>query len=378
MSRAPPRALALALLALACVAAPRASAGALRVYDAGPSSAGPSDAPAPRAIVPPAPPQYLTENLGWLKLVYHPSTRDRVRPLIGRAAGIRAELGALLGREALLTPVEVRIAAAPAELDRLAPRPIEGATTAAAFGELRLAVISAASRLALDPPDLDSAFRHQLAHLALDEASGGAALPRWLHEGFAVHAAGERSALRAQTLCLASLRGRLVPLSELDALLEQESPEATIAGAQAADFARFLLQPDRQARFGDFIERARSGEPSAEALARSYGSGLAELELAWRGNMARRYGFVPVLAGTLVVLGLFIGGALAVRRMRTRRAHPLSPRRKLRPDPPPRPRPPRPTTSPIVAARGARPRGDADSDPDVPKVEHDGRWYTLH
>ena len=401
MTRRTPRALSLLFLALALAVSPRLAAAPLRIYDAPaaataaslpaasarPSPGAPQDPPAAgptrarlRPAIPPAPPEYLTEDLGWLKLVYHPSTRDRVRPLLQRAAGIRAELGALLGREALTSPVEVRIAAAPAELDRLSPVEVGSAVTAAAFGDLHLAVLSAASRLALDPPDLESTLRHELAHLALDEATAGAPIPRWLHEGFAVHAAGEHAATRAQTLSLASLRIRLVPLAEIEALLPTQGPETSIAYAQAADFARFLLQPERRPRFADFIDRARDGAPPEEALARAYGGPLAELELSWREDVARRYGFAPVLAGALLALVLLVAGALALQRLRLRRARRFSPRQKVRLHPELRARPSRitPTTSPIIAARGARARGDADGDLGVPKVEHDGRWWTLH
>jgi hypothetical protein len=369
---------ALGLLGLLKIAAPRPAAAALRVYDAQIAGAEVQGDKPP--AVPPAPAEYLTEDRGWILFAYHPSTRDRVRPLIARVDRAREHLGALLGREALTERVEVRIAAASAELGHLAPAVDLGGATAVAFGGLRLAILSAAPRHALDPPHLEGMLHHALAHLALDEATGGAAIPRWLHEGFAVHAAGERAGLRAQTLCLATLRGRLSPLSELDGLLPVEARESSVAYAQAADFARFLLHGDSRARFAAFVEHTRGGTPPPDALARAYDGGLPELEASWRQDTARRYGFVPVLVGTLVVMTLLCAGALGVRRLRRRRiAPPISPRRRIRAEIEERAsRPARSPASSVLAARGGRRRGEGEGEQDVPKVEHGGRWYTLH
>ncbi|XXX74956.1 hypothetical protein WMF30_45615 [Sorangium sp. So ce134] len=369
-----------ALLCLALVAAPGRIAGAApRVYDA-PAAAGDGVA-APS--VPPAPTEYLTQDLGWLELAYHPSTRDRVRPLLARADAVRAELGALLGREALVAPVKVRIAASPAELDGLVPGGVAGPATAVSFGALRLAVLSDAPRLGVEAPDLESAFRHALAHLALDEATGGALVPRWFHEGFAAHAADDGVARRAQRLSIAALRGSLLPLDEIEASLSGASDAAgSLAHAQAADVVRFLVEGERRQRFTRALDQVRAGTPLAGALEAAYASTGRELELAWRADVARRYGFVPVLAGSLLLIGLLIAGKLAVRRLRARRSPPPpAPRRRLRAAREAvemRPRSSRPSTAQLVATLGARHRGDADGDADVPKVEHNGQWHTLH
>ncbi|MGK4002031.1 hypothetical protein WMF31_05365 [Sorangium sp. So ce1036] len=365
-----------ALLCLAIVASPGLAGGAPRVYDAPAAALG----GAAELAVPPPPPEYQIEDLGWIEFAYHPSTRDRVRPLIARADALRAELRALLGREVLAAPVKVRIADIPAELDHLVPGGLGRPATAVSFGALRLAVLSATPRLGLAAPDLDRALRHQLAHLALDEATGGAALPRWVHEGFAVHAAGDGAVLRAQRLCVAALRSRLVPLADLEASLTGARETTTsIAGAQASDVIRFLLEGDRRASFARALDQLRAGAPFAAALEASYASTSAELELAWRADVARRYGFLPVLAGALLLAGLLVGGGLAVQRLRARRSRPLpAPRRRPRAAPELRSRPARASTAQLVATLGARQRAEGDGDTDVPKVEHNGQWHTLH
>ncbi|KYF65125.1 peptidase MA family metallohydrolase [Sorangium cellulosum] len=378
-TRRSPAALSHRLAALLCVAiaaAPGPAGAAPRIYDAPAASL---DGKAALAV-PPPPPEYHTEDLGWIEFAYRPSTRDRVRPLIVHAGAIRAELSALLGRPALVAPVKVRIAAVPAELDNLVPGGLAGPATAASFGALRLAVLSASPRPGVDAPDLESAFRHELAHLALDEVTGGAPLPRWFHEGFAVHAAGERAARRAQRLSVAALRGHLLPLDDLEASLAGAAdPAASVAHAQSADVLRFLIEGERRPSFTRALDAVRAGAPLADALEVAYASTRHDLELAWRDDVARRYGFLPVLAGSLLLLGLIVVGALGMQRLRVRKpAAPPAPHRRLRAAPETRHRPARASTAQLVATLGARHRGEADGDMGVPKVEHNGQWHTLH
>ncbi|WP_437632075.1 peptidase MA family metallohydrolase [Sorangium sp. So ce854] len=365
-----------ALLCLAIAAAPGLAGAAPRVYDA---SAASLDGKAALAI-PPPPPEYHTENLGWIEFAYRPSTRDRVRPLIAQAGAIRAELSDLLGRPALVDPVKVRIAAVPAELDRLVPGELAGPATAASFGALRLAVLSASPRHGVGALDLEGAFRHALAHLALDEATAGAPLPRWFHEGFAAHAAGERAALRAQRLAIAALRGHLLPLDDLEASLAGAAePAASVAHAQSADVVRYLVEGERRERFTRALDAVRAGAPLADALESAHASTRHDLELAWRADVARRYGFLPALVGSLVLLGLLVAGGRGVQRLRARRsAAPPAPHRRLRAAPEARHRPARASTARLVATLGARHRGEGDGDAGIPKVEHNGQWHTLH
>ncbi|XYH96009.1 hypothetical protein ACMHYB_50840 [Sorangium sp. So ce1128] len=377
--RSPAAALGLRLAALMCLAlaaAPGLAGAAPRIYDAPAASFDGKAAPA----IPPPPPEYHTENLGWIEFAYRPSTRDRVRPLIVHAGAIRAELSALLGREALVAPVKVRIAAVPAELDNLVPGGLESPAIAASFGALRLAVLSASPRTGFAAPDLESAFRHELAHLALDEATGGAPLPRWFHEGFAAHVAGDHAAGRAQRLSVAALRGRLLPLDALEANLPGAgNAPGSVAYAQSADVLRFFLEGERRQGFTRALDAVRAGAPLASALEAAYTSTGHELELAWRADVARRYGFVPVLLGSLLVLGLLAAGVLGVQRLRGRRSPaPPAPHRRLRVAPEARHRPARASTAQLVATLGARHRSESDGDAGVPKVEHNGQWHTLH
>ncbi len=346
----------------------------------------PYDAPrveTARAHIPPLPPEYLTHDEGWIRLSYHPSARERVRPLIEDADAIRNALAAELGRE-VLRSVEVRVAAVPAEMARLAPGDVPSYAPALAYGELHLVVMSLSSPISLEPPDLEEVFRHGLAHLALDEALGGASVPRWFAEGYAVHASGEDGGGRVQALAVASLRQRLLGVRELESSFPDEAPQASIAFAEAADLCRFLLHEDRRDSFPVLMERLRAGEPFEQALTAAYAADLGTLEQAWRRDMARRYSFAPVLAACGGLWLLLAGIALVRRRRRRTAAAARETRRARRTEvlaarARDRARPPRALTIGDRLIEESDELGEAIlPDPEVPKVEHDGRWHTLH
>ena len=330
--------------------------------------------------VPLLPAEYLTHEEAGIRLSYQPSTRDRVRSLQALAATIRSELGAALGTPVLGT-IEIRVAAAPSEMARLAPvEQLPSYATAVTFSQSHLVVMSALSPLSLDAPNLEGWLRHALAHLALDEAASAPPVPpvpRWFHEGFAVDFAGEDSIARAETLARAALSRQLLGLAQIEAQFPADAPEGSLACAEAADFGRFLGPQ----RLTDLTSRLRGGEPWKDALEASAGADPA-LELAWRKAMARRYSFFPVLFGSLL-LWILVAAVGLVRRARARRRRDDVAARRENGE--------RRARIARAASRRAPqgPRGDrvlddealheaTPPDPEVPRIEHDGRWYTLH
>lgn len=320
---------------------------------------------------------YLTDEQAGIRVWYHPSTHNRVRSFLSLAAAIRSELGAHLGLP-VLRAIEIRVAPAPGEMALLAPMdPLPGYTATVTFSQLHLVVMSALSPLSLEAPNLEGLLRHALAHLALDEATADRPVPRWFHEGFAVQFAGENAVSRAGTLARAALSRRLLGLEQIEAQFPADAPAGSLACAEAADFTRFL-GPQRLA---DLTSRLRGGEPWKNALAASAGADTA-LELSWRKEMARRYSFLPVLLGSILLWGAVAAVVLA-RRARARRLRDHLVTRRETGE--------RRARIARAAARRAPegPRGgrvlDDEAlhepvplDPEVPRVEHDGRWYTLH
>jgi len=348
----------------------------------------PADAPRlDRSVdIPAVPPEYLEHDGGWIQFAYHPSARERVRPLIELADSIREQLRRELGAD-VLKHAEVRIAAIAAEMARLAPTDHIGPRTAMAFGNQGLVVMSLASPLEIEPSDLEATFRHQLAHIALDDALKGRSVPTWFHEAFAVDASGQGVGLRAQTMALASLRRQLLPFRHLGIRYPESMPQASIAQAQAVDFVQYLKSRD-DGGIGPLIDTIHRTNHFEQALEMTYATDAASLENAWRRDVARRYSFLPImLAGALV--WLLVATGAVIRRSRAAR--------RARREEEAREEALREAEIEEATAQAAEVANDEDGrihmviaaprikgaktlppTLDVPKIEHDGNWHTLH
>lgn len=332
----------------------------------------PLDAPllAADTALPPLPPEYLTHDDQWIRFAYHPSSRERVRGLIAIAEEVRSELSRQLGSDPLAS-VDVRVAVGPTDLERVLPpgAPVNSPVVAlAAQKTLVLRVVATRQ--------LEDLFRHGMAHMAIDDAAGGHSLPRWLHEGYAIHFAEQAAWERGRALWWAAMRQRIIPLNELDwhlhGVVEPSSPEA----AQAADVVRFLSE-DRD-KFGQLFSEMRHDGHFESALGTAYLTDEAALEDRWREEVARSRAFVPVLLGS-TGLWVFLALFITLRRRWSKRG-----RDETEPgEDTPAARPPRlrivKVASKVDDTEKEREHGKVQlPELEVPKVSHDGQWHTLH
>jgi hypothetical protein len=360
----------------------------------------PSDAPRSHGgslRLPGVPAGFNTYDGGWIKFVYHPSIRERVQPLIADAAAVRTQLTEWLGQP-VLSEVRVSVARTPGEMATLAPpnAPYPDYAAGVAYPEIGLVLLTVKPVHPNSQHDLNEVFRHELAHVALEDAVSGRPVPRWFNEGFAVLASGETSYVRLQTLWTATVSDSLLTLPQMERSFPADENQANIAYAQAADVVRFLVRREEQHRFRGMISRLRDGETMDSALLNSYGEDAAALESEWREEVAKRYTFWPVLfSGTLIwagTLGLFV---LGWRRKRRKAAATLArwEREEAAEDEVRRRLALRADTGAaaprvhIVLSRGSADEAPASIPPaamhrmpevEVPKVEHDGQWHTLH
>lgn len=351
--------------------------------------APPSDAPRvdSKLKIPPPPPGFNTHDGGWIRFAYEPGLRERVQPLITQADAARADLVRRLGRP-VLSKVTVYVARTPGEMASLAPEgaPFPRYAAGVAYSDIGFVLLTLQPVDVNARHDLAEVFRHELAHVALHDAVDGRPVPRWFNEGLAVFASGEGSVTRLQTLWTATVWNQLLPLARLERTFPTDAVGVSVAYAQAADVVRFLIRREDQQRFMSLLERIRKGQEFDAALKDAYGLDLATLEFEWREDVSRRYTFWPALfSGSLIwvgAMGLFVW---AWRRKKKRSEQTLARwekeealeddlKRKLREAEAGRVR--------IVIARDPRPDVGAFKPPpdegDVPRVEHDGRWHTLH
>ncbi|HKQ70292.1 MAG TPA: hypothetical protein VJT73_13175, partial [Polyangiaceae bacterium] len=238
---------------------------------------------------PPIPVSFLSHEAGWVQFQYPPSARDRVSLIVSQADDLRAELAEALAQSPL-DGVEVRVARGPEEMSTLAPRsmPPPAAATGVGYVKLKLLILSLSGLSPSEPAELASAFRRELAKLALGEALSGRALPAFFIEGFALHFSREREWSREWQLYRSTIRQKRHAVSELDQALERGGADAALASAEAGDFVESLLKPERHAKFAATIERIRQGDEFESAVASGYGSPLPVLEREWRKAVSRR------------------------------------------------------------------------------------------
>ncbi len=297
-----------------------------------PGVAHPHDAPQ----IPPqltaarrVPPGYTSYQGGWLTIAYPLAMRDKVQPLIAEADGFRNVLTSFFGRPVLLAKdkepsVWVIVARTPGEMASLAPDgyPPPKYASGVAYSSIGLVLLT------IDPVapgqlhSLEEVFRHELAHVAVYDALGGAHVPRWFNEGFAIHVSGESSMARLQTLWTATVADQLIPLSAIDYNFPADSDRASVAYAQSSDIVRYLLRNQESERFRSFVDRMnprgeRAAQPFEVALREAYGADLKQLEHEWKADAARRYTFWPILfSGGFVWAGALVLFGMAWRRRR--------------------------------------------------------------
>jgi hypothetical protein len=355
----------------------------------------PGDAPrinSESANVPVLPPGFHTHDSGWIQFHYPPESRAKIQKLLEQADSVRNQLSERLGRF-VLHNVSVRVARSTREMTSLAPAgvPYPKYASGVAYPELNLILLTLVPESPNERLDLGEVFRHELAHLALNQAVNDLPVPRWFNEGFAVFASGESSIPRLQTLWTATLAGTLLPLERLERSFPEDAMTASIAYAEAADVVRYLARKEDHHRFNGLIERLGRGQEFNSALIESYGLDRFALEYEWREDVGRRYTFWPVIFSTTVVWGgiavLFFWGYRRKKRS-DRLTLERWKREEAQQDFQALPHlvaagAPSSERVHIVVARPPQQlqnlvRPGSDAEREVPRVEHEGHWHTLH
>jgi hypothetical protein len=157
------------------------------------------------------------------------------------------------------------------------------------------------------PTDLEHLLKHEMAHVVLHRAAGGADLPRWFHEGVAESMAGGISLNRAQTLASAVFGPGVPDLGRLEEnFYGDDGPEVAVAYAAARDLVEFLRAHDGRRRTANLdddgtalrqtFSELRRGATFDVAIQRAYGPSLQELVSTWRNGLPARFVWYPLLA----------------------------------------------------------------------------------
>jgi hypothetical protein len=242
------------------------------------------------------------------------------------------------------------------------------------YPKLRLMVLSLGATGG-EPADLGLSFRRELARMALAGAVGGHATPAWLAEGFAAHFSHDGSWSRALRLYRLVVQRRPNTTVELDAMLgEPHEDQMPIATAESADLVGYLLRPERRIRFAGLVAELRRSEGIEPAVRAGYGSNLALLERKWASDLGRRATLATLYAFVGLAVTLLSAGAIA-RLVRRRRA-----RMTVQPSDSGQPAvsSDRTRVHIVFSRRDDRVEPPMLPEAEIPKVEHEGEWHTLH
>lgn len=171
--------------------------------------------------------------------------------------------------------------------------------------------------------DVPRTLTHELAHVALHDATGGVRVPRWFDEGTARFLAGEHGVIDERALAHARIARARFDLDALSASFPADSEGAARAYAISARAIRILVDRNGTDVLARIADRVEQGVPFKEALLVE--SGLRPWELSretWQSvSLASAWGtvFLDVDPFTPVALALFSVGAISARRRRRER-----------------------------------------------------------
>lgn len=250
-------------------------------------------------------------------------TIDAPQALAAAAARIEAidlaQLQSDLHRAGLDLPARITVALIPE--DDLRARPVPPWIVGLAEGSSEIIIFP--ERVLPYPYDsMDSVFRHEVAHLALDARAGGEALPRWFHEGVAM-SVDRGWGMEGRLRLLLEMAGNPGTADLTRLFASRAQPEA----AQAYGLSAALVA-DLRRRHGDTVPgtiaaRVANGASFASAFAAETGEtpDLAASR-AW-SVYVRSTNWLPALTSGSAVWSLILALAgaawIARRRARVRR-----------------------------------------------------------
>ncbi|MGB1700758.1 MAG: peptidase MA family metallohydrolase, partial [Nannocystaceae bacterium] len=155
------------------------------------------------------------------------------------------------------------------------------------------------------PVHLEGVLRHELAHVALHRAVGGAAVPTWFHEGVADNLGEALSPNRREVLARGYGRG-LPEIETLEGPFGGEPLEVGEAYAVSRDFVDYLRAQDVSGgKFHALIDEIRRGRGFERAVVETYGVTTSTLAASWRDGLWARFSWAPLATSPDAFLVLF-------------------------------------------------------------------------
>ncbi len=147
-------------------------------------------------------------------------------------------------------------------------------------------------------------LRHELAHLALNEALGDLP-PRWFDEGYADFATGDKYRTRGFETSVSMVWRTLPSMSELDAGFEGGATENSWAYSTSYLAVSELAALGGERALANFFASWKSSGSFEMALRQAYGMTGEAFDKHWHRQARRRYGALSVVTSLSLVVGFF-------------------------------------------------------------------------
>jgi len=232
-----------------------------------------------------------------------PASWDGVRSLVGiPAAG---------------APIRVLLVPETDPLAERTPRWITGFAVA----EQNVVVLFPGRVLSYPYDSLEGLLRHEVTHVLLARAAGGAPLPRWFQEGVALLAARDWRLADGERLLVGGIRGVPPSTADLERAFAGEGYAVETAYAVAGALVGELVQREGQGVVAGIAAGVASGRSFEEAFAVATGEPLDRFEASFWRRFQWRYRWVPFLtSGGTLWLAITSLALLAIARRRRRDA----------------------------------------------------------
>ena len=161
-------------------------------------------------------------------------------------------------------------------------------------------------------------LRHEIAHLALQEALGELP-PRWFDEGYAAYSAQEWGREEALATNLALVLRGVPSLDSLDLGFYEGAQRATGAYALAYTAVADLAALDPQRGLALFFRRWQETRSMDSAVRGAYSITLSSFESRWRSRVRRRYGALAFITDMAIVGAGVIALLLPLQQLQRRR-----------------------------------------------------------
>lgn len=223
----------------------------------------------------------------------------------------------LLGGAA--APARVRVVLA-AESSELAAR-VPSWVAAYALPSLDTVVLFPARTPTYPDRNLPGLLAHELAHVLVFRASGGARLPRWFEEGVATVAAREWGLEDGARFAAAVIGPGPESLAEVERGFNLDPGRVARSYAVSAALVRYLLRLGGRGAVAALLAQLRRGASFEEAFLRTAGRPLDRFEAGFFGDEVLWRTWVPFFSSTAALWMLITGLALvAIWRRRQRDA----------------------------------------------------------